>query len=280
MLQINVQGWLKTGLVCLKETPSDADGLLIRAEEEMQRTDKGGPSLWYLLAPFRNVALTPAFVGMLSHSVRYHVQIGFSGVLLYASPFLIREIMKSDVAREQIQEGKLVLIKWESFNAYSAEVSEVVVFCLPLLPTDPPPPCLSQANHYTETLDLRCVYNHAMNVMRPFKHTGLMIADADEFLVLKSPLKTVQQLVHKRSCMESREKLGFRPWATLTIKRFNYRSALSSEAERSQPDGISAGGAVDAAALSTMPEVYLWRVRHGSSLLFSQTFMEANTFSI
>ena len=45
-------------------------------------------------------------------------QVGFSGVVLYATPFLMSHVSKEKLLSAYIREGKLLCIMWDRFNTF------------------------------------------------------------------------------------------------------------------------------------------------------------------
>ncbi|GAX86117.1 hypothetical protein CEUSTIGMA_g13530.t1 [Chlamydomonas eustigma] len=238
------------------------------------------PSFWILVPPFRNIPLTQAYISTLVHSTIYHVHVGFSGIVVYAGMRLIKEMSKDRDASQLMRDHKLVLVLWENKLNDNLERG------------------LAGGNQqsYSDTLDHRLVYNHAILAFQNYERVTILISDADEFFILKSPYKSIQQVLQQPRCMlmpfkPRKRSAGGGPrsmrsssysWITMHMRRYDYQSSLPwrRRGHSSSSIGISGGAGAEAEdvwqstnySLECSPlQTYttLWGARKSGKLLLS-----------
>eukprot|EP00955_Chlamydomonas_euryale_P045219 353088-Chlamydomonas_euryale.AAC.19 len=136
-MQVLVQDWLHTAEVCLPQGGSPLDklmhrnyGLMVSEQQQQQQQLRQGQrseAVWSVLTPYRDYGNVEDFIAVLIHYVTYHVHIGFSGTLLYASPYLVRVLLKDVGILRLLEEGELFILQWEAFNDFQEVASEQTV---------------------------------------------------------------------------------------------------------------------------------------------------------
>ncbi|GAX80060.1 hypothetical protein CEUSTIGMA_g7499.t1 [Chlamydomonas eustigma] len=194
--------------------------------------ESSGFEVWTVLTPFRTYARVADFIAILTHHHNWHRKVGFQGTLLYASTFLIQQLLKDAELLQWAQEGSLVLCVWDYFSRFQELIPNQTYYPVP---------------------EQILINNHALLIFKRSERILLFMADVDEFFKPLSPLSTVMEVLHAPMCLMSS---GHREWGAIRLLRRNHRSIV-------EPIIKSSIGPV---AYDNCSEASLWRSAQRSLL--------------